>query len=188
MIYLRKRIALLDGACLVSFGPKWFLPIMILRIKHVFGQHLCTVSLIWLLTITTASIALSWVFLRKVPVQAEILSDHAIRLHFDYTVPVNGSFTRLSKHPLLEWHSFATIPTPEPANNRPKGLFPHYLKRRRLTKAMIQEELTHIWTRGVPTCGVMRITTLFNRIILIATGSGIGPMLGHIQSPYCRYS
>ncbi|KAH6984068.1 hypothetical protein EDB80DRAFT_756876 [Ilyonectria destructans] len=98
-----------------------------------------------------------------VPVQAEVLSDHAVRLHFDYTVPVNGSFTRLSKRPLLEWHSFAIIPAPEPAN----------------------EEPSHIWTRGVPTCGVMRITTLFNRVVLIATGSGIGPILGHIQSPSC---
>ncbi|KAH6984009.1 hypothetical protein EDB80DRAFT_656509 [Ilyonectria destructans] len=139
----------------------------------------------WLLTITTASIALSWVFLRKVPVQTEVLSDHAIRLHFDYTVPVNGSFTRLSKHPLLEWHSFATIPTPEPANNRPRGYSLIISNAGDWTKAMIKEELTHIWTRGVPTCGVMRITTLFNRVILIATGSGIGPMLGHIQSPSC---
>ncbi|KAH7176237.1 hypothetical protein EDB81DRAFT_836340 [Dactylonectria macrodidyma] len=140
----------------------------------------------WLLTITTASIALSWVFLRKVPVQAEVLSDHAIRLHFDYTVPVDGSFTRLSKHPLLEWHSFATISAPEPANSRPKGYSLIISNAGDWTKAMIKEELTHIWTRGVPTCGVMRITPLFNRVILIATGSGIGPMLGHIQSPSCQ--
>ncbi|KAH6985429.1 hypothetical protein EDB80DRAFT_767922 [Ilyonectria destructans] len=126
----------------------------------------------WLLTVATASIALSWVFLQKVPVQAEVLSDHAVRLHFDYTVPVNGSFTRLSKRPLLEWHSFAIIPAPEPANSRPKGY-------------SLVRNLTHIWTRGVPTCGVMRITTLFNRVVLIATGSGIGPILGHIQSPSC---
>ncbi|KAH7110922.1 hypothetical protein EDB81DRAFT_768695 [Dactylonectria macrodidyma] len=139
----------------------------------------------WLLTITTGSIALSWVFLRKVPVQAEVLSDHAIRLHFDYTVPVNGSFTRLSKHPLLEWHAFATIPAPEPANSRPKGYSLIISNAGDWTKATIKEELTHIWSRGVPTCGVMRITTLFNRVILIATGSGIGPMLGHIQSPSC---
>ena len=35
----------------------------------------------------------------------------AIRLHFDYTVPVN-SFARLSYRPLMEWHSIATIPAP----------------------------------------------------------------------------
>ncbi|KAH6894681.1 hypothetical protein B0T10DRAFT_258534 [Thelonectria olida] len=139
----------------------------------------------WLLAVATASIALSWCFLRKVPVQAEVLSDHAVRLHFDYTVPVNGSFARLSKRPLMEWHSFATIPAPEPANGRPKGFSLVVSNAGDWTKATIKEEPTHIWTRGVPTCGVMRIATLFNRVVLIATGSGIGPVLGHIQNPSC---
>jgi ferredoxin-NADP reductase len=31
----------------------------------------------------------------------------------------------------------------------------------------------------------MRIATLFNRVIIIATGSGIGPVLGHIGQPSC---
>jgi ferredoxin-NADP reductase len=31
----------------------------------------------------------------------------------------------------------------------------------------------------------MRIATCFNRVVLIATGSGIGPLLGHIQAPSC---
>src|SRR5947207_15826519 len=33
----------------------------------------------------------------------------------------------------------------------------------------------------------MRITTLFNRVILVATGSGIGPMLGHIEHPSAAF-
>ncbi|KAH7116273.1 hypothetical protein EDB81DRAFT_916493 [Dactylonectria macrodidyma] len=139
----------------------------------------------WLLAVANVSIALTWAFLRKVPVQAEVLSDHAVRLHFDDTVPVNGSFTRLSKRPLLEWHSFATIPAPEPANGRPKGYSLIVSNAGDWTKAIIKEEPTHIWTRGVPTCSIMRIATLFNRVVLIATGSGIGPVLGHIQSPSC---
>ncbi|KAM0364331.1 hypothetical protein ACHAO7_009397 [Fusarium culmorum] len=75
----------------------------------------------WLLAVTTASVASTWCLLRNVPVEAEKLSDHAIRLHFDYTVPVNGSFTRLSRQPLREWHSFAIIPAPEPVSGLPKG-------------------------------------------------------------------
>jgi ferredoxin-NADP reductase len=41
--------------------------------------------------------------------------------------------------------------------------------------------------RGIPTCGVARVATLFNRVVLIATGSGIGPLLGHIQNPTFAY-
>lgn len=139
----------------------------------------------WLLAVSTASVASSWLFLRKVPVEAEVLSDHAVRLHFDYTVPVNGSFTRLSRRPLIEWHSFATIPAPEANNNRPKGYSLVVSNAGDWTKSTIRQPPTHIWTRGVPTCGVMRIATLFNRVVLIATGSGIGPVLGHINNlPY----
>ncbi|KAG4257845.1 hypothetical protein FPRO04_11584 [Fusarium proliferatum] len=139
----------------------------------------------WLLAVATASVASSWCFLRKVPVEAEKLSDHAIRLHFDYTVPVNGSFTRLSHKPLKEWHSFATIPAPEAVNGRSKGYSLVVSNAGDWTKSTIQDGPSHIWTRGVPTCGVMRIATLFNRVVLIATGSGIGPVLGHIQNPTC---
>ncbi|KAL9942564.1 hypothetical protein ACHAO3_005188 [Verticillium nonalfalfae] len=139
----------------------------------------------WLLTVATLSIASSWFFLRKVPVDAEVLSNHAIRLHFDYTVPVNGSFTRISHRPLLEWHSFATIPAPEPVDGRPKGYSLVVSNAGDWTRACIEKPPTHMWVRGVPTCGVMRIATLFNRVVVIATGSGIGPVLGHIQNPSC---
>jgi hypothetical protein len=33
----------------------------------------------------------------------------------------------------------------------------------------------------------MRIATLFNSVVLVGTGSGIGPLFGHIQSPACRF-
>ncbi|KPM43747.1 hypothetical protein AK830_g2757 [Neonectria ditissima] len=139
----------------------------------------------WLLAVATASVASSWLFLRKVPVEAEVLSDHAVRLHFDYTVPVNGSFTRLSYRPLTEWHSFATIPAPQASNGRPRGYSLVVSNAGDWTKSTIHQPPTHLWTRGVPTCGVMRIATLFNRVVLIATGSGIGPVLGHINNPSC---
>ncbi|CAM1508539.1 Fc.00g053870.m01.CDS01 [Cosmosporella sp. VM-42] len=138
----------------------------------------------WLLMVATLSIASSWLSLRKVPVDAEVLSDHAVRLHFDYTIPVNGSFTRISRRPLLEWHSFATIPTPE-ATEHAKGYSLVVSNAGDWTRSCIQNPPTKLWVRGVPTCGVMRIATLFNRLVVIATGSGIGPLLGHINQQTC---
>lgn len=149
------------------------------------GQALLKSPPMWLLAVATLSIASSWFWLRKVPVEAEVLSDHAVRLHFDYTVPVNGSFTRLSRKPLVEWHSFATIPAPEPENGRPAGYSLVVSNAGDWTKKTIQDAPTHLWVRGIPTCGVMRIATLFRRIVVIGTGSGIGPLLGHIQNPSC---
>ncbi|KAF4120888.1 Acyl-CoA synthetase (AMP-forming)/AMP-acid ligase II [Geosmithia morbida] len=146
----------------------------------------CVVSApFWMLLVATFSVASSWFWLRKVRVEAETLSDHAVRLHFDYTVPVNGSFTRLSTAPLKEWHSFATIPAREPDSGRPAGYSLIVSNAGDWTKSCIKDGPNSIWVRGVPTCGVMRIATLFRRVVVIATGSGIGPLLGHLQNQSC---
>ncbi|KAM3508798.1 hypothetical protein MY11210_006584 [Beauveria gryllotalpidicola] len=151
------------------------------------GKVLVQSPAFWLLVVATCSIASSWVFLRKVPVETVPLSDHAAVLSFTYTVPVNGTFTRISTRPLLEWHSFATIPQPEPnALAAQKGYSLVVSNAGDWTKSCIQNAPRSVWVRGVPTCGVMRIATLFNRIVVIGTGSGIGPLLGHIQSPSCK--
>lgn len=145
----------------------------------------------WMLGVATCSIASSWLFLRRVPVDAVPLSDHAIQLHFAYTVPVNGSFTRVSTRPLLEWHSFAAVPAPQPSGRAagPGRSEPGYSlvvsNAGDWTRACIRNPPTHLWVRGLPTCGVMRIATLFNRVVVVATGSGIGPLLGHIARPSC---
>ena len=144
----------------------------------------------WLLLIATGSVALSWFWLRRVSVISEVLSNHAIRLHFDYTVPVNGSFARVSFRPLIEWHSFATIPAskphgpPEDPARYPAGYSLVVSNAGDWTRFCISNAPRSLWVRGVPTCGVMRIATLFNRVLVVATGSGIGPCLGHIQSPH----
>jgi NAD(P)H-flavin reductase len=146
------------------------------------GEALVSSPIFWLLAVATCSIASSWLFLRRVRVNAEVLSDHAVRLHFDYTLPVNGSFTRVSTRPLLEWHSFATIPSPDPTD---KGYSLVVSNAGDWTRACIRNPPTKLWVRGLPTCGVMRIATLFQRVVVIATGSGIGPVLGHINNPSC---
>lgn len=145
------------------------------------GDALLVTPPIWMLVVATLSIAQSWFWLRKVPVKSERLSDHAVRLHFNYTVPTNGAFARLSTTPLTEWHSFATIAAPEAVNGYPRGYSMVVSNAGDWTRKIIANPPEKIWVRGVPTAGVMRIATLFKRMVLIGTGSGIGPLLGHIQ-------
>lgn len=45
------------------------------------------------------------------------------------------------------------------------------------TSRQIRTGPTKLWVRGVPACGVLRIAPLFKSIVLVATGSGIGPCL-----------
>ncbi|RDA93987.1 hypothetical protein CP533_5008 [Ophiocordyceps camponoti-saundersi (nom. inval.)] len=153
------------------------------------GNALLRSPSFWMLGIATCSVASSWLWLRRVRVDAIPLSDHAIQLSFDYAVPVNGSFTRISTRPLLEWHSFATIPEPHGTDSEKLANRPGYSlvvsNAGDWTKACIRNPPSHLWVRGLPTCGVMRIATLFNRVVVVATGSGIGPLLGHIGQPSC---
>lgn len=48
------------------------------------GQALIRAPPFWLVSVMTMSIILPWIRLRKVPVRAEVLSPHAVRLYFDY--------------------------------------------------------------------------------------------------------
>ena len=77
---------------------------------------------------------------------------------------------RLSYSPLTEWHSFATVAVP--------GRTGYSLVVSRAgdwTSKTIDNPPEKIWVRGVPTCGVIHIVPLFRRVLLVATGSGIGP-------------
>lgn len=101
-----------------------------------------------------------------------MLSRHAVRLYFTYANPTVGTAIRLSERPLLEWHAFATITKP---NDKEFSVL--VSNAGDWTKRQINTAPTKLWVRGVPTCGVLRITPLFRSIVLVATGSGIGPCL-----------
>ncbi|KAI8969609.1 nonribosomal peptide synthetase 12 [Trametes punicea] len=134
------------------------------------GKALVQSPAFWLVVILTGSIILPWLRLRKVPVRAEVLSNHAVRLYFDYVTPKPGHFTRISDDPLFEWHGFAAIS--EPGRT---GYSLVVSKAGDWTSKMINNPPKELWVRGVPTYGVLRIAPLFRRMVLVATGSGIGP-------------
>ena len=84
--------------------------------------------------------------------------------------PKPGHFTRISDNPLFEWHGFAAIPEPGKT-----GYSLVVSKAGDWTEDKIQNPPTHMWVRGIPTYGVLKIAPLFRRVVLVATGSGIGP-------------
>ena len=127
---------------------------------------------LYLLIVSTISVILPWLRLRKVPVRSEVLSSHAIRLHFSYTNTYPGTAIRISERPLLEWHAFATVAKPGV-----NGFSLVVSNAGDWTKRQIGRAPQRLWVRGIPACGVLRIAPLFRRIVLVATGSGIGPCL-----------
>ncbi|KAI0661943.1 hypothetical protein C8Q70DRAFT_614040 [Cubamyces menziesii] len=153
----------------------WCLVLFLIKDYQNAGQTLGQAVLrsppFWLVLIMTCSIILPWLRLRKVPVRAEVLSNHCVRLHFDYVDTHPGHFTRMSLSPLTEWHSFATISVPGT-----KGYSAVVSRAGDWTSERIANPPAKLWVRGVPCYGVVRVTPLFRRVVMVATGSGIGPI------------
>jgi hypothetical protein len=138
---------------------------------------------LYLLVIVTISLIIPWLRLRKVTVVPEPLSSHAIRLHFDYTnVPLCAS-PRFSHNPLKEWHSFVGIPEDDGI-----GYSIIVSKAGDWTSRIINSPPKSMWVRGVPARGVLHIAPIFKSVVLVATGSGIGPILSLLaaRSLKCR--
>uniref|UniRef100_L2FZK6 Nonribosomal peptide synthetase 12 n=1 Tax=Colletotrichum fructicola (strain Nara gc5) TaxID=1213859 RepID=L2FZK6_COLFN len=127
---------------------------------------------LYLVALTTLSIALPWMRLRRVKVVPEPLSKHAVRLHFDFTTPgpCTSRGVRITDRPMVEWHAFAAIPEPDGP-----GFSIVVSKAGDWTKRIIENPPTSIWS--TPASGVLAVAPLFKKMVLVATGSGIGPCL-----------
>ena len=137
-----------------------------------FGYALVLSPSFWILCALTLLLILPWLRLRKVTTRAELLSNHAVRLHFEglKVGPVQG--LRISTRPLLEWHSFASIP-----GTGSSGYSVLVSNAGDWTKANIQNPAPKYWVKGIPVTGFLRVAQLFRKVIIVTTGSGIGPCL-----------
>lgn len=145
------------------------------------GHVLVTLPAFWFLMVTVAAIIHPWLLLRKVAVRAETLSTHAVRLHFDHAITTFGKGIQLAKHPLRDWHSFATFPDPAPAGKHETPSFSCLIsKAGDWTADSIRNPPTHVWKRGVLLYGFAYGMRVFKRVIVVTTGSGIGPCLSFL--------
>ncbi|MGC7097856.1 hypothetical protein ACPZ19_24565 [Amycolatopsis lurida] len=130
------------------------------------------------LLVVVFSVALPWLRLRRVPVRIDRPSRHVALVWFDHGVtPFAGSSTSVSRNPLLEWHSFANVPTPGRT-----GFRLTISRAGDWTGSLIDDLPEHLWVKGIPTAGVGNIDKLFRKVVWVATGSGIGPCLPHLLS------
>ena len=158
----------------------WLNALLLARLQapmRSFGEALLTSPIFWMLAVSTGLAVWPWLLLRRVPITVETPSSHAaiVRLDHGY-VPVVGTTRPISRHPLLGWHPFACVPAVE---GEP-GYRMVVSRAGGWTSEFIDRPPTHVWVRGVPTVGVANAKRLFNRVLYVATGSGVGPILGHL--------
>ncbi len=138
---------------------------------------LLTAPTVWMLVVTTVGAAWPWLLLHKVSITAHRPSSHALVIELDHGVtPSTGSTRPISRHPLVGWHHFANVP----ARAGSSGYRMVVSRAGDWTSAFVDDPPAYVWVRGIPTMGVANVRKLFKKVVLVATGSGIGPMLGHL--------
>jgi len=145
------------------------------------GRFVVELPAFWFLMVTVAAIVHPWLLLRKIAVRAEPLSTHAVRLHFDHTTTTFGKGISLSKHPLRDWHGFATFPDVTSVDENGKPTFSCLIsKAGDWTAETIKNPPTHAYKRGVLIYGFAYAMRVFRRVVVVTTGSGIGPCLSFL--------
>jgi hypothetical protein len=142
------------------------------------GEKLYKNAAFWLLAATTILIILPWLRNYTVPVHAQAVSNREIKLTFPYAQMPHMSISRFSLSPLIEWHAFATIPSRDGFNASilvsAAGDW---------TTRVIANPPNYIWIRRPPVANFLAFSPIFNSVLLVATGAGIGPMLSLLSSP-----
>lgn len=157
------------------YWPLLFLLAHRFRGPVTINHYLIHLPAFWILVILTAIIIHPWLSLRKIKVEPEQISNHAIRLHFKSMKPEFAKGFAVSRHPLRDWHGFAQFPDLD-------GEVSSCLVSRAgdWTSACIESPPTYLWKRGIPVRGFGYCLKMFNSCIVVATGSGIGPCLSFL--------
>lgn len=143
-----------------------------------FASALIRTPAFWCLSFITYCLVYPWIRLRRHSVQAEKLSDRATRLWFGSETVATCVGTRLSTAPFKDNHGFATIAN---ANGTP-GFSVIISNAGNFTNRLIQNPPEYIWSRGAKAIGVLRLISSFRPVVIVATGSGIGPCMSFFQS------
>jgi NAD(P)H-flavin reductase len=144
----------------------------------------------WLLVIVSIHVIYPWVLLRKVQVvKVEHLSDRAVRLYFSPTEsirPLHG--VSISDAPLHEWHSFAAISDTDGTDGGAASCI--VSKAGDWTARTVDHPADFYYMRGCHMTGTLYMAKVFKRVVIMATGSGVGPCLalfGHAPRTKIRF-
>ncbi|KAJ3704168.1 hypothetical protein LUZ61_007873 [Rhynchospora tenuis] len=120
----------------------------------------------WLTITITFFTILPWVTVKKVPVKVTAPSGHASLITFTGGIKA-GLLGRISRSPLSEWHAFGIISDNKETHLMLAGAVGDF------TKGLVADPPSHLWVRGVHFAGLPYLVNMYQRVVLVATGSGI---------------
>ncbi|CAA7402596.1 unnamed protein product [Spirodela intermedia] len=131
---------------------------------------------IWLTLLVTLLTVLPWVTVKRVSVSVASPSGHASIIKFAGGVKA-GLLGRISRSPLSEWHAFAIISDNKEGHMMLAGAVGDF------TRGLVSDPPSHLWVRGVHFAGLPYLVHMYNRAVLVATGSGIAVFLSFLLQP-----
>ncbi|KAF9697754.1 hypothetical protein EKO04_004054 [Ascochyta lentis] len=162
-----------------------------------FGHLLIKTPTFWNLVAISLLLVYPWLLLRRWTFTATPLSHHALQLSFSNKVHKYSCLT-LSSSPLREWHPFATFPNLDAngskqgnsmvvssAGDWTKGLVTTTQRRCQQQQSVQGSEKEgsvqmSFYVKSHPRAGVLSLSCLYKRVVIITTGSGIGPSLSSL--------
>ncbi|CAI0542211.1 unnamed protein product [Linum tenue] len=130
------------------------------------GSKLIKHQEFWFTIGISVLIIIPWLTVRRVPVKISSPSGHASLIKFEGGVKP-GILGRISPSPLSEWHAFGIISDGKTEHMMLAGAVGDF------TKSLVANPPTHLWVRNVHFSGLPYLTDMYNRVLLVATGSGI---------------
>lgn len=131
----------------------------------------------WFTLAITILIIIPWLTIRKVPVvSVSAPSGHASIIKFEGGVQA-GLLVRISPSPLSEWHAFGIISDGKKEHMMLAGAVGDF------TKSLVSNPPKHLWVRTMHFAGLPYLVNLYQRVLLVATGSGICVFLSFLLQP-----
>ena len=140
------------------------------------GSRLIKRQEFWFTIAITLLIMLPWMTVRRVPVEVFNPSGHASIIKFEGGVKA-GLLGRISPSPLSEWHAFGIISDGKKEHMMLAGAVGDF------TKSLVMNPPSHLWVRKVHFAGLPYLVNMYDRVLLVATGSGICVFLSFLLQP-----
>ncbi|CAK9148157.1 unnamed protein product [Ilex paraguariensis] len=140
------------------------------------GSRLIKQQEFWYTTAITITIIMPWMTVRRVPVKVSSPSGHASIIKFEGGVK-GGILGRIIPSPLPKWHAFGIISDGKKQHMMLAGAVGDF------TKSLVSNPPSHLWARHVHFAGLPYLVNMYDRVLVVATGSGICVFLSFLLQP-----
>eukprot|EP01018_Ginkgo_biloba_P000866 Gb_06902 [translate_table: standard] len=140
------------------------------------GSTLAKKQEFWFTIVITILIALPWLSVRKVAVKVSAPSNHARLIKFAGGIK-SGILGRISRSPWSEWHAFGIISDGKDEHMMLAGAVGDF------TRGLVSDPPTHLWVRCLHFAGLPYLINMYEKVVVVATGSGICVFLSFMLQP-----